>query len=193
MDRQGAVEHGARRASAPPSPAAASRERHQGRLARRGDQQQQPDHQGLARRSRAACSSGQGPAPSSLSKSPSPREVVQRPRPPAAGPRPRRGRRPRPTGRCGTGAGRSWKNATSSADDSPTSSQPANSVSIVPASDGQHHARARTARRARRSGCSPRSRCMYRLANAPTVPHSTNDRIANGTDSRSKTNLTEKW
>ena len=91
------------------------------------------------------------------------------------------------------GAGRSWKNATSSADDSPTSSQPANSVSIVPASDATHHARGRRARTGRRTGCNPRSRCMYRLANAPIVPHSTNDRIANGTDSRSNTNLTEKW
>ena len=33
---------------------------------------------------------------------------------------------------------------------------------------------------------------MYWLANAPIVPESTNDRIANGTESRSKTNLTEK-
>ena len=33
------------------------------------------------------------------------------------------------------GACRSWKKATSSAEDSPTSSQPANSVSMVPASD----------------------------------------------------------
>jgi hypothetical protein len=33
------------------------------------------------------------------------------------------------------GAGRSWKNATRRADESPTSSQPVNSVSIVPASE----------------------------------------------------------
>ena len=33
---------------------------------------------------------------------------------------------------------------------------------------------------------------MYFVANAPMVPERTNDRIANGTESRSKTSLTVK-
>jgi hypothetical protein len=33
---------------------------------------------------------------------------------------------------------------------------------------------------------------MYLLANAPMVPDRTNERMANGTDNRSKMNFTEK-
>ena len=57
------------------------------------------------------------------------------------------------------GAGRSWKNATSSAEESPTSSHPANSVSIVSASDAVTIPVRNTANSTKKR-LNPGSRCM---------------------------------
>ena len=77
--------------------------------------------------------------------------------------------RSRPAGRSATGAGRSWKNATSSADDSPTSSQPANSVSIVPASDVTTIPSTNIAYSTKKR-LKPGSRCMYLARKRPDRP-----------------------
>ena len=89
------------------------------------------------------------------------------------------------------GAGRSWKKATSSALERPTSSHPMNSVSIVSASDAVTIPRRNTAN-STKNRLYPGSRCMKREANAPTVPQSTNERMTSGTDSRSNSNFTAK-
>ncbi|AMV24719.1 hypothetical protein VT84_10010 [Gemmata sp. SH-PL17] len=90
------------------------------------------------------------------------------------------------------GAGRSWKNATKSALDSPTSSHPANRVSIVSASDAVTIP-VRNTENSTKNRLYPGSRCRYLTANAPIVPHKVNDSSASGTESRSNSNFTAKW
>ena len=69
---------------------------------------------------------------------------------------------------------------------SPTNSQPANNVSIVPASEVTIIPRTNKEKKTKKR-LKPGSRCMYLFANAPIVPHSMNVRMTNGTDSRSNT------
>ena len=140
MDRQRPVKHGTRRRRPFHGPRQPAGERHQRRLARGGHQQQQADEAGPGWASErgttvgprvrcpAACRSRLRPAGGAS------------PRRPAAVRHRRRDRSIQTRSPFRAGAGRSWKKATSKADDSPTSSQPANSVSMVPASDGRHHA-----------------------------------------------------
>ena len=166
MDRQRPVEHGAGRRRPLHRPRQPAGERDQGRLPGRGDQQQQPDQPAPAPAGHGRLPVRPRPGPEQPVEVALAGQVVQRRPRPAAGPRRRRGRRPTPAARSAPAPAAPGRTRPAGADDSPTSSQPANSVSIVPASDGQHHARGRTGRTARRTGCSPRSRCRYRVANA---------------------------
>ena len=135
VDRQGAVEHGARRRRPFHRPRQPAGERHQRRLPGRRDQQQQRRRPVPAPRSPPRCPSGHGLGPEQLVEVPAPGQVVHHDR----GQQQRRvgdavdDPHPQPVPRPGPAA--PGRTRPAARDDSPTSSQPANSVSIVPASE----------------------------------------------------------
>src|SRR5262249_31488138 len=86
-----------------------------------------------------------------------------------------------------TGAGRSWKNATSSAELRPTNSQPMKRTPTLPASDTSSMPVTNIAS-STKYRLYPGSRCRYRFENAETTPAIAAERAANPSDNRSTRN-----